>query len=58
MLDKSYLRARAGLISTTRSMGTATAGDFGTAAAGVVPLEERGTTHFTIVDKGRATPWS
>ncbi|MCQ9372284.1 gamma-glutamyltransferase, partial [Corynebacterium sp. 35RC1] len=46
-----YLRTRANLISTTRSMGTATAGDFGTGAAGVVPVEERGTTHFTIVDR-------
>ena len=51
MLDKGYLRTRANLISTTRSMGTATAGDFGTGAAGVVPVEERGTTHFTIVDR-------
>ncbi|MEG2877239.1 MAG: gamma-glutamyltransferase family protein [Comamonas sp.] len=51
MLDKSYLRSRAALISTTKSMGTASAGDFGTPAAGVTPLNERGTTHFTIVDK-------
>ncbi|MDA8453155.1 gamma-glutamyltransferase [Acidovorax sp. GBBC 3334] len=51
MLGKNYLRSRANLISTTRSMGTAAAGDFGTSAAGVVPIEERGTTHFTIVDK-------
>lgn len=51
MLDKTYLRSRAALISTTKSMGTASAGDFGTPAAGVTPLNERGTTHFTIVDK-------
>ena len=51
MLDKSYLRNRAGLISMTRSMGTATAGDFGTPALGVTALNERGTTHFTVVDK-------
>ncbi|KAB2906498.1 MAG: gamma-glutamyltransferase [Burkholderiaceae bacterium] len=51
MLDKAYLRSRAGLISTTKSMGTATAGDLGSQPAGVVKIDEKGTTHFTIVDK-------
>jgi gamma-glutamyltranspeptidase/glutathione hydrolase len=51
MLDKTYLRNRAALISTTKSMGTAVAGDFGSAPAGLRLIEERGTTHFTIVDK-------
>jgi gamma-glutamyltranspeptidase/glutathione hydrolase len=32
-------------------MGTASAGDFGTPPAGVTALNERGTTHFTVVDK-------
>ncbi|MET1114162.1 MAG: gamma-glutamyltransferase, partial [Comamonas sp.] len=51
MLDKAYLRSRAALISTTRSMGTANAGVFGSTPAGVSAIDERGTTHFTIVDK-------
>ncbi|MCD2513274.1 gamma-glutamyltransferase [Comamonas endophytica] len=51
MLDKNYLRSRAGLIRFDRSMGTASAGVFGTAPAGVSLIEERGTTHFSIVDK-------
>ncbi len=51
LLDKDYLRSRASLISMTRSMGTASAGVFGSAPAGVVKVEERGTTHFSIVDR-------
>ena len=52
MVDKAYLRARASLISQTKSMGTAVAGTFtGAAAAGSSATEGRGTTHMTIVDK-------
>jgi gamma-glutamyltranspeptidase/glutathione hydrolase len=52
LLDPAYLRRRAGLIRLDRSMGTAPAGDFPAAP----PLsafagQERGTTHFTIVDR-------
>ena len=55
MLDKSYLRQRAALISTTKSMGTAQAGNFGTPSQGVVDVKEAGTTHMSIVDaKGNA----
>jgi len=50
LLNKPYLKSRAALISTGKSMGTAQAGVFGTAAQGVSLIEERGTTHFTIVD--------
>ena len=52
MLDKSYLRGRADLISFSRSMGTAQPGNFGAAPRGVGGLvPEAGTTHMTIVDK-------
>ncbi len=52
MVDKTYLRGRAGLISLTRSMGTATAGVFPAARpAGVSAQEGNGTTHMSIVDK-------
>jgi len=53
MLSKDYLRGRANLISFTASMGTATAGTFGTTASplGVDSTVEHGTNHFTIVDK-------
>lgn len=52
LLDKTYLRSRANLIDFSKSMGTASAGDF----ASPTPLassvaEGRGTTHMTIVDK-------
>ncbi|WP_198972220.1 gamma-glutamyltransferase family protein [Xylophilus sp. ASV27] len=50
LLNKPYLKSRAALISTARSMGTAQPGVFGSAAQGVSLIEERGTTHFTIVD--------
>lgn len=50
LLNKNYMKSRAALISPTRSLGTASAGVFGSTRMGVVPLEERGTTHFTIVD--------
>lgn len=51
MLNKPYLRSRADLISPTRSMGTATAGVLGTNPQGVSLIDEKGTTHFTIVDR-------
>ena len=52
MLDKTYLKARAGLISTTKSMGVTTAGVFATAQAqGSSATEGNGTTHLSIVDK-------
>lgn len=51
MLDKTYLRSRADLISLSRSMGTATAGTFATSTPlGVDRTPEAGTTHFSIVD--------
>jgi gamma-glutamyltranspeptidase/glutathione hydrolase len=52
MLDKSYLRGRADLISFGRSMGTALPGDLGAVPLGISgPVPEAGTTHMTIVDK-------
>jgi gamma-glutamyltranspeptidase/glutathione hydrolase len=50
MLNKSYLRSRAGLISFTASMGTAQAGDLGPVGVASATAEN-GTTHMTIVDK-------
>jgi len=52
MLDKNYLKSRAALISTTRSMGTAKAGVLGPTSYGQHgPATDNGTTHFSIVDK-------
>ena len=51
LLDKNYLRSRAGLISFTTSMGTAQAGNLGPVPLGVANTAEAGTTHMTIVDK-------
>ncbi|MDB5914715.1 MAG: ggt [Ramlibacter sp.] len=51
MLNKPYLRSRADLISFSRSMGTAQAGDLGAVPLGVVPTPENGTTQVTIADK-------
>ena len=51
MLNKPYLKSRAALISTTKSMGTAKPGVLGTNALGVSLVNEAGTTHFSIVDK-------
>ncbi len=51
MLNKNYLAGRAALIDMNRSMGTAQAGDLGDVPLGVDTTPERGTTHFTIVDK-------
>jgi len=50
MLNKTYMQQRAGLISFTTSMGTATAGSLGTVALGVDTTVEHGTNHFTIAD--------
>ena len=52
MLDKSYLKSRAALISPTRSMGTAKAGVLGPTSYGQHgPATDNGTTHFSVVDK-------
>ena len=52
LVDKSYLKGRAALVSTTRSMGTASAGVFTAAQAqGSSVQEGRGTTHMSIVDR-------
>jgi gamma-glutamyltranspeptidase/glutathione hydrolase len=50
MLNKPYMKQRASLINTTKSMGTAKAGVLGTNDYGVSLINEAGTTHFTIVD--------
>jgi gamma-glutamyltranspeptidase/glutathione hydrolase len=51
LLNKNYLRTRAGLISFTTSMGTAQPGNLGPVPLGVAHTAEAGTTHMTIVDK-------
>ena len=52
MLNKPYLRSRAGLISFTSSMGTAMPGNLGPVTPlGVAVTPESGTTHMTIVDR-------
>jgi len=51
MLNKPYLRSRAGLISFATSMGTAQPGNLGPVPLGVANTAESGTTHMTIVDK-------
>ena len=52
MLDKNYLKSRASLISSTRSLGTAEAGVFSNAVVlGSSTTEGKGTTHMSIVDK-------
>ena len=51
LLDKAYLKSRAGLISPNRSMGIATAGVFAFNPQGVSATEGKGTTHMTIVDR-------
>ena len=51
MLDKTYLRQRAGLINLNRSIGTAPAGDLGPVPMGLsAPSSENGTSHVSIVD--------
>ncbi|ATA53875.1 gamma-glutamyltransferase [Variovorax boronicumulans] len=51
LIDKSYLQGRASLISLTKSMNLAKAGDRGDVPLGIDKTEEHGTTHFTVVDK-------
>ena len=51
LLNRDYLRGRAAMISMTRSMGTATAGQFGGAPMGSNVAEGLGTSHVSIVDK-------
>jgi gamma-glutamyltranspeptidase/glutathione hydrolase len=51
LLNKAYMRTRASLISTTRSMGVAQAGNLGTVPQGIDTTVERGTTHLSIVDR-------
>ena len=52
MLNKDYLKTRAALISTTKSMGTAQPGVFAPAPPGGSSVREgNGTTHMSIVDK-------
>lgn len=51
MIDKTYLKSRAALISLTRSMGTAAAGNLGPVSLGVPAANgENGTTQIVIVD--------
>ena len=50
LLSPDYLKQRARLINPDKSMGTATAGDFGTVPVGVDKTVEHGTTHFSVVD--------
>ena len=51
LLDKTYLKTRAGLISMTKSMGTATAGEFASKPMGSSTQEGKGTSQVTIVDR-------
>ena len=51
MLNKPYLRSRAGLVSFTSSMGTAQPGNLGPVPLGLSASAENGTTHMTIVDR-------
>jgi gamma-glutamyltranspeptidase/glutathione hydrolase len=51
LLNKAYMRTRASLISTTRSMGVAQAGNLGAVPQGIDTTVERGTTHLSIVDR-------
>ncbi|MEO7334993.1 MAG: gamma-glutamyltransferase family protein, partial [Caldimonas sp.] len=51
LLNKSYLRGRAGLVSFTTSLGTALPGNLGPVPLGIANIAESGTTHMTIVDR-------
>ncbi|MFC9895841.1 gamma-glutamyltransferase [Nocardia sp. NPDC127579] len=52
LIDKNYLKQRAGLIDRNRSMGTAQPGDFGPVPLGVGQQPpEHGTSHISVVDK-------
>ncbi len=50
MLNKGYLKSRAGLILTTKSMGTAQPGNLGVVPLAVANTVEHGTNQFTIID--------
>ena len=51
LLDKAYLTQRAGLVSTTKSLGTAQPGNLGPTSFGIhPPSAENGTTHLSVVD--------
>jgi len=50
MLNKGYLKSRAGLILITKSMGTAQPGNLGVVPLAVANTVEHGTNQFTIVD--------
>ncbi|MDB6000337.1 MAG: gamma-glutamyltransferase 1 [Rhizobacter sp.] len=51
MLNKTYMKDRAGLVSLTASMGVATAGNLGAVPLGVDKTPESGTTHMSLVDR-------
>ena len=52
MINATYLRSRANLITTTASLGTAVAGYFpGAAALGSSAAEGTGTSHVSVVDR-------
>ncbi|MFI5775810.1 gamma-glutamyltransferase [Nocardia sp. NPDC051570] len=52
LLNKDYLKQRAGLIDPNHSMGTAQPGNFGPVPVGNGPQPpEHGTSHISVVDK-------
>ena len=52
MIAPAYLKSRAAMISTSKSMGTAVAGTFPNALAlGSSATEGKGTTHMSLVDR-------
>ncbi|RDI67326.1 gamma-glutamyltransferase [Nocardia pseudobrasiliensis] len=52
LLNKDYLKQRAGLINPQHAMGTAQPGDFGPVPVGNGPQPpEHGTSHVSVVDK-------
>ncbi|AXK89018.1 gamma-glutamyltransferase [Nocardia farcinica] len=52
LIDRNYLKQRAGLIDPQRSMGTAQPGDLGPVPVGVGPQPpEHGTSHISVVDR-------
>ncbi|NKY86912.1 gamma-glutamyltransferase [Nocardia veterana] len=52
LLNKDYLKQRAGLINPDRAMGTAQPGDFGPVPLGAGgPQPEHGTSHISVVDR-------
>ncbi|MBH0774880.1 gamma-glutamyltransferase family protein [Nocardia bovistercoris] len=52
LVDRTYLKQRAGLIDPGRSMGTAQPGDLGPVPLGLGPQPpEHGTSHISVVDR-------